>query len=183
VAQETPIQNLQVVPAEGELRTVVTLTEVRHAYDGTFPGRAETLADRLTRHLLVFLIHPTCPEIRVTDREAENFLDVKKHFQEQLLISYGHEKLKLKDESFDLTFMYMHAGTDPSHKLVLCADGREVLTYPLHNLIGDVKGRAIPSPDGQPSELWVVVSGPDGHFKFLHLWPPQNPPLDSIVIA
>jgi hypothetical protein len=24
---------------------------------------------------------------------------------------------------------------------------------------------------------------PDGHFKFLHLWPPQNPPLDSIVTA
>ena len=24
---------------------------------------------------------------------------------------------------------------------------------------------------------------PDGHFKFLHLWPPQNPPLDSIVMA
>ena len=23
----------------------------------------------------------------------------------------------------------------------------------------------------------------DGHFKFLHLWPPQNPPLDSIVTA
>jgi hypothetical protein len=23
----------------------------------------------------------------------------------------------------------------------------------------------------------------DGHFKFLRLWPPQNPPLDAIVMV
>jgi hypothetical protein len=23
----------------------------------------------------------------------------------------------------------------------------------------------------------------DGHFKFLHLWPGQNPPLDSVAMA
>jgi hypothetical protein len=28
-----------------------------------------------------------------------------------------------------------------------------------------------------------VKEGPDGHFNFLHLWPGQNPPLDSVVIA
>jgi ACR3 family arsenite efflux pump ArsB len=29
----------------------------------------------------------------------------------------------------------------------------------------------------------IVIGIPDGHFKFLHPWPGQNPPLDSVVIA
>lgn len=33
------------------------------------------------------------------------------------------QPLKVKNETFDLTFIYMHAGSDPSHRLVLCADG------------------------------------------------------------
>jgi hypothetical protein len=43
------------------------------------------------------------------------------------------------------------------------------------------------STDG-PMPLWALGAlgagmVADGHFKFLHLWPPQNPPLDSIVMA
>ena len=159
VAQEDPIQNIQESSAEGEPRTTVTLTGVRPLYEGALPATATTLADRLTRHLLIFLMQPSCAEIQVVDRSAESFIDVKKHFQDQLLISYAHQALKVKNETFDLTFVYMHAGSDPSHRLVLCADGREVLTYPLDKLIPDVKGRAIPSPDGQAAEIWVVVSG------------------------
>lgn len=159
VAQENPIQNIQEGPAEGEPRTSVKLTGIRPTYDGTLPASAATLADRLTRHLLVFLMQPNCAEIRVTDRDAENFIDVKTHLQDQLLISHDRQPLKVKNETFDLTFVYMHAGADPSHRLVLCADGREVVTYALDKLLPDVKGRAIPSRDGQPSELWVIVSG------------------------
>jgi hypothetical protein len=42
-------------------------------------------------------------------------------------------------------------------------------------------------------ELWELYAdlkkykrrpnNPDGHFKFLHLWPGQNPPLDLVVIG
>lgn len=31
--------------------------------------------------------------------------------------------------------------------------------------------------------LLTANTDPDGHFKFLHPWPGQNPPLDSVVIA
>jgi len=40
-----------------------------------------------------------------------------------------------------------------------CADGREVLTYPLHAVVPDLKGRPIPYAEGQPAELWILVSG------------------------
>jgi putative addiction module killer protein len=33
------------------------------------------------------------------------------------------------------------------------------------------------------TELRVHFGPPDGHFNFLHLWPGQNPPLDSIMKA
>lgn len=104
-------------------------------------------------------MQPSCAEIRVTDKHAESFIDVKKHFQDELLISSTHHQLKVKNETFDLTFIYMHSGSDPSHRLVLCADGREVMTYSLDKLLPDVRGREIPSPDGQPAEVWVIVSG------------------------
>jgi hypothetical protein len=159
VAQEPPIQDLNIVDAEGEPKTVVRLTDIHRPFEGAFPATAETLADRLTRHLLIFLIKPSCAEIRVFDRSGETFLDVKKHFEDQLLITYSERSFELKSEKLKLTFVYMHAGATPTHKLVLCADGREVLTYALNKFIPDVTGRAIPSPEGEPSELWVVVSG------------------------
>lgn len=159
VAQDDPIQNIQEGVTEGEPRTTIALTGVRPAYEGTLPATANTLADRLTRHLLVFLMQPSCAEIRVIDRDAEKFIDVKKHFQDQLLISSVRHSLQVKNETFDLTFVYMHAGSDPSHRLVLCADGREVMTYSLDKILPDVKGRAIPAPDGQAAEVWVIVSG------------------------
>ncbi len=158
VAQENPIQNIQTGSADGEPRTVVTLRDIRQTFEGTFPATAETLADRLTRHLLVFLINQNCPEIRVTDLEAESFVDIKKHFHEDLLIADTRKSFKIKDHAFELTFVYMHGSADPNHRLVLCADGREVLTYPLHNLLADVRSRPIPSPDGQLAEVWVLVS-------------------------
>ena len=47
--------------------------------------------------------------------------------------------------------------------------------------------------DGDDGRLWryvlqatpdrVLHEAPDGHFKFLHPWPGQNPPLDLIVKA
>lgn len=159
VAQENPIQNIHLGPAEGEPRTVVTLTGIRQPYEGTFPTTAEALADRLTRHLLVFLINENCAEIRVADRDAGDFIDVKRHFHEHLLIEVARRSFELKGETFELTFVQMHASAEPNHRLVLCADGREVLTYPLHNLIPDVRGRTIPSKEGQASEVWVLVSG------------------------
>ena len=56
---------------------MITLTGIRQGYEGTFPATAETLADRPTRHLLVFLLHPDCAEIRVIDREAENYINIR----------------------------------------------------------------------------------------------------------
>jgi hypothetical protein len=35
----------------------------------------------------------------------------------------------------------------------------------------------------QSESVIAAPVDPDGHFKFLHLWPGQNPPLDSVVIA
>lgn len=159
VAQENPIQNIQVEPSESEPRTIVSMTGIRPGYEGGFPATAAALADRLTRHLLVFLIQPNCAEIRVVDRDVEDYIDVKSHFDEHLLIAVTRQIFKVKNETFELTLVYMHAGADPNHKLVLCADGREVMTYPLHNVLPDVRARAIPSPDGRPSEVWAVVSG------------------------
>jgi hypothetical protein len=50
-----------------------------------------------------------------------------------------------------------------------------------------IKNILLVSFRNDPHVTWLLKESknkfPDGHFKFLHLWPPQNPPLDSIVIA
>lgn len=158
-AADSPIQNLQVTSGSGEPLTVVTLRAIRPAYDGCLPLTAEALADQLARHFLVSVMSLECPEIRVIDKAAGIVIDVKKRFQEQILMARTHEPFRLKEEAFGLTLVYLQMGSEAAHRLVLCAHGREVAAYPLHTLIPDLKTRAVPAPDGRTSEVWAVVSG------------------------
>ncbi len=54
---------------------------------------------------------------------------------------------------------------------------RETVAHPLSELIDDL--RLSKQAAGQLVDTLVA----DGHFKFLHLWPGQNPPLDSVAMA
>jgi hypothetical protein len=158
-ATEPPIRNLQVVPGVGEPRTLVRLHGIHPVYESCLPQTAEALADRLARHFLVALLSSACPEMRVTDKTAGTTIDVRKRFKEELLIAHTHDSFNLKEETFELTLVHLQTGPDPAHKLVLCADRREVAAYPLHGLVPDLKGRAVPALDARASEVWAVVAG------------------------
>jgi hypothetical protein len=69
----------------------------------------------------------------------------------------------------------------PNESIALVTGATKAVGCAEHASIGQAEKIPVSALTPVVSISPVVV--PDGHFKFLHLWPGQNPPLDSVVIA
>lgn len=160
-ASEPPIQNHKVEEVESgsPVKTCVALGRLRSDYSDVLPSKAETIAARLVRHLLIYLLDPHCPEIVVHDDFTSRALNLNNHFRNELIQSSEQQTIVVDGRMIDVRFVKIIAAPPIEHSIALCADKREVCTYPLHKALPNSRSVALENPEGGRLELRVIVGG------------------------
>ena len=160
-AEEQPIRNHAVYEVDAESTgAIVRLLDLKKGFRDYIPSSAHALAERLVGHFLVWLSADSCPQISVSDPAGEAFVSVNRVYKEDMLIASDEYNLKVADRGFLLTYIKISSGSRASHKIVLTADNREVVSYPLNKYVPDLGTQRIDDDEGAAYELWVLVSSP-----------------------
>ncbi len=130
-----PEDNLRVVDeCNGlERETVVHLVGFKSTYRDSIPLSLESLVKRIIEHCLPYFLMDNCPHIVVKDSEGENF-DLNKYYDDTYKDTLHRDEFSIKDNTFTIYHMTLSEGAD-RHELHLCANNREVKSYPLANVI------------------------------------------------
>lgn len=160
-AQKPPIQSHELTDAgtNEALETTVTLTGLKPEFAPSLPSAPETLASRLVKHLLVYLLDPDCPEISIYDEASSRVLSLNEHLRNELTHSSEKHNLEIDGHRIEVRFVQIVALSPIEHSISLCADKREVCTYPLHKALPNARSVVLENDDGAKLELRVVVGG------------------------
>jgi hypothetical protein len=160
-AQEPPIQEHSIEPLDEDasLATTVSLVDLRDDYRAALPSNHKVIAKRLVRHLLVYLLDPTCPKIILRDEASATVESVNELFQTEFLASSEQHRMRVRNHEIDVRFLRVIPPSAAEHAIVLCADQREVSSYPLHRAVPEAKGISLESSDNEAVELRVIVGG------------------------
>lgn len=129
------------VDQERPIGTKVVLENFKKDYR-TSPSACRTgqkVAQRITEHCLFYLMTGKCPEITVQDNRPDGTVDeinLDKEYDE--IKNYIEKKpLEIDAFHFDLYHLKLYStNAQLMHKMVLCANGREVLPFDLKKEFG-----------------------------------------------
>lgn len=138
----TPEQNDKIIEQEGVVqRTVVRLKGFRNPYRDSVAYSLESLAKKLIEHCLPYFISGNCPQIILKDNRGESF-ELNNYYEKTYKDSLHQDTMELKGKKYTLYHMLLAEGAD-KHELHLCANHREVKSYPLSNYIPDMKKKLV----------------------------------------
>lgn len=122
--------------------TSVELKGFKAEYRKACKKKAESIADRLIEHCLIYFLQSNCPEIVISDPKIEDSkLSLNEIFQKNYgsTVKTGQFKVKGK-EAFELKLVPLFT-SEESSRLHWCANGREVFNEPLGRLVPNLKNR------------------------------------------
>lgn len=138
----TPEQNDKIIEQEGAVqRTVVRLKGFRNPYRDSVAYSLESLAKKLIEHCLPYFISGNCPQIILKDNRGESF-ELNNYYEKTYKDSLHQDPMELKGKNYTLYHMLLAEGAD-KHELHLCANHREVKSYPLSTYIPDMKKKLV----------------------------------------
>lgn len=118
-------------------QTVVSLKGFRNPYRDSVAYSLESLAKKLIEHCLPYFITGKCPQIILKDNRGESY-NLNSYYEKTYKDSLHQDPMQLKDKNYTLYHMLLAEGAD-KHELHLCANNREVKSYPLASYIPDMK--------------------------------------------
>ena len=106
-----------------EHRTIVELKDYFPAYRKHVPKKAETIADSIMQHCLIYLMSPMCPRILVIDDERYCVNDIfsSKIHQDENLVEFS-----IKGYDFSMLHVQVEDNSLGASKLFLFANNRMV---------------------------------------------------------
>jgi len=143
-------------PTEGSLGTTVSVRCMAARYRIGWPSDPVVIANRIVAHFLIRFAARSCPTM-VLESPGHAPIDlgqlfqstVQPHVEERFFDVLGHE--------FALQ-AYRHRDGRARHDLHLCANGREVTTGKLRDLLPELPERLL-DDDQEPYTLIVLVTG------------------------
>ncbi|MDE4907134.1 hypothetical protein L0665_00635 [Methanogenium marinum] len=130
----------ELISENGELRTIITLNNFNEEYrlkDSAYK-KTKTIARRILEYCLSYYINNSAPKIIVQDMkgvEGREKYDLNSEYQ-IIKDHIEYEDLNWKEHSFKLTHVRLYDSTRQMHKIVYCADNRDVLEENLNKLLG-----------------------------------------------
>lgn len=138
----TPEQNDKIIEQDGIVqRTIVSLKGFRNPYRDSVAYSLESLAKKLIEHCLPYFISGNCPKIILKDNYGESF-ELNSYYEKTYKNSLHQDSMELKGKNYTLYHMRLAEGAD-KHELHLCANHREVKSYPLSTYIPDMKKKLV----------------------------------------
>ena len=125
----------QVLPSDTEVfSTLVSLNEFNTRYSDKAPKHLKSIANAILDHFLAYFILERCPRITVKDDQDSISLDIL--YKEKINGEIAHDKIDINGKSFELISVKYFDPRQAIHRLVFCADHREVDDVDLRNYIG-----------------------------------------------
>ena len=116
--------------------TTVHLEGFKAPYREMVSYSLENLAKKIIEHCLPYFITGECPTIELKDN-CGGYINLNDYFDNIYKDSLHCDIMKLNGNEYTLYHMLLEEGTD-KHELHLCANNREVKSYPLSNYIIDM---------------------------------------------
>ncbi|MFM0078741.1 ATP-binding protein [Paraburkholderia sediminicola] len=143
-------------PTVEPLGTAISMSGLESRYKGGWPNDPEVVAQRIIAHFLIRFAAHSCPRTILEgpnhapmDLNALFQSAVQSHIEERVFIVLGHE--------FTIQ-AYRNKDGRSRHELHLCANGREVVTGKLRDLLPELPERFL-DDEQAPYTLIVLVTG------------------------
>ena len=144
IKESTPVD----VEAETLIQTIVSLNKFKPAYRD-LPAAyrtTEKIAQRILEHCLVSFLANKVPDIVVVDDPNENSCSLTKMFNDDIKPQITTDGIYVGKERFALTELKLYGTNAQMHRMVFCADSREVTTCDIGKRLGttiqfDEKGK------------------------------------------
>jgi hypothetical protein len=145
---------------EQDNNTVVHLQQYKEEFAGSCPKEAMDIVERIIYHFLSYFEFEFCPDFVLKDGEnGEIVFNLKEHFEKNIKPGLERKEFKINDHLFQLLNVHQYGkGDDNRHRLIFCANGREVKRKPLSGEIIDLQ-KKLTHKDGNSFYYVGIVSG------------------------
>ena len=117
-------------------QTKVRLINYNAPYIVNTPKRAETIAERIIEHCLVYLLSSDCPKIDLID--GDECYNLNSIYKESIVKEDNNITINILNETFNLLHIRLKGNPNNGNKLYLCAHERLVETKDLSQYIVDL---------------------------------------------
>jgi len=121
-----------------------------------WPTQPETIAERIIAHFLIRFAARSCPPMTL-ESPGHAPIDLHALFQSTVLAHIQEQSFEVSGHTFALQ-AYRHRDGRSRHELNLCANGREVTTSKLRDLLPELPEKLI-DEEQTPYTLIVLVTG------------------------
>ncbi|MDR3055525.1 MAG: ATP-binding protein [Zoogloeaceae bacterium] len=136
--------------------TQISMRGMSEKYKGGWSNDPEIVAERIITHFLIRFAACSCPSM-ILESSGHAPIDLKKLFDSKVLTHISEQFFDVSGITFSLQ-AYRHSDGRARHDLHLCANGREVTTSKLRNLLPELPEKLLDS-DQKPYTLIVLVTG------------------------
>lgn len=136
--------------------THTSLRDMNEKFRAGWPSQPETIAERIIAHFLIRFAARSCPAMTL-ESPGHASIDLHALFQSTVLAHIQEQFLEVSGYTFALQ-AYRHRDGRSRHELNLCANGREVTTSKLRDLLPELPEKLI-DEEQTPYTLIVLVTG------------------------
>lgn len=138
----TGIENLKIeeLPNKPQRLTKVELTGYKDPFRSKCPKKAETIANRIIEHCLIYFLRFDAPIISLTD--GTTLINLNKRFEQLISGNNFIETFTVKNYDFKLNIIKWFEHEELTyHRISLCANHREVEDFNINKVFQDMHGK------------------------------------------
>lgn len=143
-------------PVSDKTGTTVSVRGMEAKYKAGWPRDPEIIAERIIAHFLIRFASRSIPTL-ILESPGHAAIDVHNLFDQTVQAQIKEVSFKVREHSFSLQ-AYRHRVGRSRHDLHLCANGREVQTNKLRDLLPELPEKFL-DEDQTPYTLIVLVTG------------------------
>jgi hypothetical protein len=144
------------IPTTSPVGTVVTLRGMSAKYRKAWPSDPTAIAQNIVAHFLVRFAARSCPAM-VLESPYEPSIDLHRLFEQTIQPHLEERLFQVGGETFGVQ-VFRNKDPRGRHEYHLCANGREVTTETLRDLLTELPERLLDG-EGQLYTLTVLVTG------------------------
>ncbi|WP_028603935.1 hypothetical protein [Ottowia thiooxydans] len=146
----------KVTPVKETRGTALSMRGMEGKFKGGWPHDPAIIAERILAHFLIRFAARSCPPITL-ESPGHAPIDLHKLFETTVLTHIEERLFDVLGHTFALQ-AYRHRDGRSRHDLHLCANGREVTTNKLRDLLPELPEKLLDA-DQEPYTLIVLVTG------------------------
>ena len=146
----------KVTPVKETRGTALSMRGMENKFKGGWPHDPAIIAERILAHFLIRFAARSCPPMTL-ESPGHAPIDLHKLFETTVLTHIEERFFDVLGHTFALQ-AYRHRDGRSRHDLHLCANGREVTTNKLRDLLPELPEKLLDA-DQEPYTLIVLVTG------------------------